>query len=616
MRLRLSSRQSKGYVGRWLLYWNCLVVGVVLACGSAWEGNSEYGTRLPEVPVWSVFEQVLPVPVVEDNPFDPSEVSVECVFVAPEGRRSSRVPAYVTRDYQRELVEGYEHLEALGDLYWKVRFTPSEQGIWRWYWQKRTPLGTETSPWSSFVATDPAPSKHGFLRVGQSDQQYLVFDDGTSYVAVGENLCWYDARGTCAYDDWLMKLASQGATFIRLWMPSWAFGLEWVERDGQGNIVATSLGNYRRRLDRAWQLDYVVRRCEELGIYVMLCIQNHGPFSRVHNSEWADNPYNAAWGGPLATPRDFFTSSEAKELFKRRLRYIVSRWGYSPHILAWELWNEVDLVEYPSEDMVVQWHQEMARELRSLDPYGRLITTSVSGTPAIIHLLTGSSPLARLWELPDIDLVQLHFYSVAGIPVNFAELFPAMTSRLRSYGKPVLLAEAGVDFRGPQETLRVDPESVAIHDMLWLGIFSQTVGTGMTWWWDNLIDPKGLYTEFGPIASFVKHMAFGTSNLEENCLQVIGLPKGLKAFSLCGDSVLGAWIKNNEHQYYRYDDRLIAGVSVGITGCQSGTWNIRWIDTSSGETVEETVRAISGGTEQIQVPPFKHDIALRLDLVR
>ena len=45
--------------------------------------------------------------------------------------------------------------------------------------------------------------RRGFLRVSRRDPRQLAYDDGSSYFAVGENLSWYDARGTYAYDAWL-----------------------------------------------------------------------------------------------------------------------------------------------------------------------------------------------------------------------------------------------------------------------------------------------------------------------------------------------------------------------------------------------------------------------------
>jgi hypothetical protein len=169
------------------------------------------------------------------------------------------------------------------------------------------------------------------------DGSHLRHDDGAPYIAIGQNLAWYDGRGTFAYDDWIAKLAANGVNFIRLWMPSWAFGLEGIRRAPDGSVESSSLGDYTDRLDRAWQLDYVMDLAERNGIQVMLCIQNHGPFSLEANSEWDDNPYNAANGGPLAAPDAIFTDPTARALFQRRLRHLVARWGYAPNLLAWEL---------------------------------------------------------------------------------------------------------------------------------------------------------------------------------------------------------------------------------------------------------------------------------------
>lgn len=339
----------------------CALLPLLLAgCGGG-------GTALS---VWERFEATLDVPVTGDNPFDSAQADLTGEFVSPSGETYS-VSGFASRDYERELVDGTEKLTPAGDLRWTLRFTPTEAGEWRWRWSMTTPAGTQAGDWQSFDVSAAKHDRHGFLRVSPDDSRYLRFDDGAPYFAVGENLAWYDQRGTFAYDDWLSKLAAQGVNYVRLWMPSWAFGLEWTDPN--------TLGNYAERLDRAWQLDYVLEQAERHGIYVMLSIQNHGAFSLATNSEWDGSPYNAANGGPLARPVEFFTNDEAKTLFKRRLRYIVARWGYSPSVLAWELWNEVDNTELPETDAVVAWHQEMAQELRALDPYAHLIAPASSG---------------------------------------------------------------------------------------------------------------------------------------------------------------------------------------------------------------------------------------------
>ena len=218
----------------------------------------------------------------------------------------------------------------------RARFRPpfgSPEGDWQWRALITTDTRRETA-WSSLTAIRD-PAGRGLLQVSPRDPRYLAFEDGSPYLAIGENMAWYDGRGTFAYDTWLERLAASGGTYIRVWMPSWAFGLEWVTRDGD-TLTGSSLGDYTARLDRAWQLDYVLARAEALGIQVMLTIQNHGPFSTVHAGQWPDNPYNAANGGPLETPVDFFVDPSARQLFERRLRYIVARWGHHPNIFCWD----------------------------------------------------------------------------------------------------------------------------------------------------------------------------------------------------------------------------------------------------------------------------------------
>lgn len=553
------------------------------------------------------FETTLERAVTELNPFDPTETEVAAEFRSPSGEMST-IPGFVSRSYERSLVGGFEKLAPAGELEWKIRFTPTEPGKWRWRSIVRTDAGEEVGAWST-IDVEPAADFHGFVRRSERDPRYLEFDDATPFFAVGENMCWYDGRGTFSYDEWIPRLAAQGGNYIRLWMPSWAFALEWIQRDNGGAVVSSSLGNYTDRLNRAWQLDYVIELARRHGIQVMLSIQNHGAFSLTSNSEWADNPYNAANGGPLARPRDFFTSAEARELFKRRLRYIVGRWGYATNIMTWELWNEVDLADQPSAAELLEWHREMAAELRALDPYDRLISTSTSLTDA----LTPGAAFGALWELDDIDYTQAHYYSFGGNPADFTQIFPRLARRLLRSGKPAFISEAGVDFQGPAETLRFDPDADGFHDILWSAVFAEAFGIGMSWWWDNVVNPEDLYFHFGPIASFVRGVDFageGFAVASTDAMAPDGRP--LRAFQLRGATTALVWIKNRRHQWTSPDPAPIEDATLTLGGFQEGTWTATWLDTRSGETAMTTVSVAADGQLTVGVPAFSRDTALRL----
>lgn len=585
-----------------------LYLFLLTALAAGCEGPGGTGDGPDSATQGEPFEATLERAVSESNPFDPREIRIDGEFVSPGGQLLA-IPAFVSRTFERALVGGFERLTPASDLEWKVRFTPTEPGKWRWRWQIHTPQGRETSPWKTIeVALDP--EFRGFVRRSERDARYLEFEDGTAFVPIGENMCWYDGRGTFAYEEWIPRLARQGGNYIRLWMPSWAFGLEWIERASDGSVAHSSLGNYTSRLDRAWQLDHVVELARRHGIQIMLSIQNHGAFSLTSNSEWDDCPYNAANGGPLARPAELFTNQEAIRLFKQRLRYIVGRWGYATNIMTWELWNEVDLVEQPENHAILTWHREMGAELRGLDPYGRMISTSTSLGDA----LAPTSAFAALWQLDAIDYTQAHFYSF-GVPADFTRVFPNITRRLARHGKPVFISEAGVDFRGPAETLEHDPEGDGFHDLLWAALFSEALGIGMSWWWDNVVDLLDLYFHLGPLATLVRGIDFpgeAFSARTDSTVAPDGRP--LQAFQLIGRSTVLVWIRNGRHHYASPDPAPVQGATIRLGGVANGTWSSEWLDTRANTIVPgATLEARSDGVE-LAVPPFSRDIAVRMRL--
>jgi hypothetical protein len=579
-----------------------LAAAIAAGCGNSGGSGAAAATQ------GEPFEIALQRVVGESNPFDPDLIRVDAEVASPSGDVFT-TPAFVTRAYERALVGGFEKLDPVGELQWRIRFTPTQPGRWQWRWHVDSADGEEIGEWNEVDVAPASSDFHGFVRRSARDPRYLEFDDGAPFFAVGENMCWYDGRGTFAYDVWIPRLAEQGGNYIRLWMPSWAFGLEWITRGADGSVVSSSLGNYEERLDRAWQLDHVIELARRHRIQVMLSIQNHGAFSLTNNSEWVDSPYNAANGGPLATPKELFTDAEAIRLFKQRLRYIVGRWGYASNIMTWELWNEVDLVEQPGGTAVADWHAQMAAELRALDPYDRLISTSTSLGDA----LAPGSPFGVLWELDNIDYTQSHFYSFGGIGADFTQIFPRIGRRLLRFGKPVFISEAGVDFRGPAETIAADPDADGFHDILWAAIFSETFGIGMSWWWDNVVDPLDLYFHFGPLAQFTEGVDFAGEAFVAETID-FSAPDGrpLRAFMLRGETTVLVWIKNMQHQWTSPDNEPVNGAVLILNGLGSGSWRATWLDTRSAQT-SMGIHSADAAPLPIDIPTFTRDIALRLE---
>ncbi|GAG15805.1 unnamed protein product, partial [marine sediment metagenome] len=254
-------------------------------------------------------------------------------FVAPSGARSE-VVGFLWQDFERRLEKrGEEHkpveveiLTPRGAPEWRIRFAPGEAGTWRYSVGLAVGGRTTRGPAGEFACLEgPSP---GFVRVSQADRRYLCFDSGEPFFIIGHNVCWPGSRGTFDYDDWLPRMSAAGENFFRLWLVrSDACTLE-VPRDRDTGLGGA--GSYR--LDNAWRVDRILDLAAQHNLRVMLCIFDFYPLRVTHTfrkrkaTPFAKmNPYNAALGGPITTPEEFFTDPAARKLAKRLLRYVAAR---------------------------------------------------------------------------------------------------------------------------------------------------------------------------------------------------------------------------------------------------------------------------------------------------
>jgi len=411
------------------------------------------------------------------NPFDPDEIALEGRVTTPSGRQFV-MPGFYTQGFVRRLADNREKLVPRGTPGWRLRVCATEVGKYRVAIVARDRAGREVStPPVRFTAI---PSPHpGFVRRSRLSPRYFAFDSGAAYVPIGANVCWGGGPGTFDYDRWFARYSAVGANYGRLWLgPTWTtFG---IDRQGLGKID----------LENAWRLDYVLNLAEKSDLYLMLCLDSYNELRYAKDGAspfWEQTPHNAANGGPLRQPGEFWTSQPMDRLYRNRLRYLVARYGASPHMLAWEFWNEVDIVSSAAwdEEKVRAWHQRMGRYLRGLDPYHHLITTSFSGS-------AGKSAIDRL---PELDYVQTHSYGAHDIVAEIQK----RQGEKAGYGKPHYVGECGIGEHDER-----DRSGVYLHNALWGGFFAGSAGTGMLWWWDNHIDPNNLYPQFAPLSAFLR----------------------------------------------------------------------------------------------------------------
>lgn len=399
--------------------------------------------QVPPPAVWYGPQTVTFNIQVTGNPYDPAENDLKVRFMPEKGAATERI-AYVAEDgtiratlvsqtpgrYRAVLVRNGKDL-----------LEPSQEGI--------------------FELVTKLPD--GFIRVDPNHPNRFMWDDGKPYYPVGFNLGW-QGEGVIPMTDQISKMASAGINWTRIWATNWDGKNPWWPTD---DPKANPKQLWPKALAK-W--DEIETACDQVHLPFQFVLFHHGLFSSKVNPNWPDHPWNAAKGGFLKDAADFFTDPEAKRRTKMWLRYAVARYGHSPNLLAWELFNEVEWVDARYADRwsdIAAWHKEMSDYLRSIDPYKHLITTSSATDQKEMYAA--------------MDYYQPHTY-----PPN---VLMAVAGNRGPGDKPWFFGEFGPPDGTDEQTAE------GIRDGIYGAMLKNEAGAAEYWFWDN-VEKKNLYPIF------------------------------------------------------------------------------------------------------------------------
>jgi hypothetical protein len=440
-----------------LLFKICILPVFLLTCGLSYaqEKGIFYQRKDPAAKQFEKIEWDIQLSAPFLNPYDQREIALDMVIVSPSGK-PLLLPCYFER----------------GDTLrsdWKARFAAQESGEYSYHFSLKNKNGMTASREDHFRVA--ASAKPGFLH--KNNLWTFKFDNGKLFRGIGENVAWEsrsfeDPKWT--YDYLLPALSKNGANFFRTWMCPWNLPLEWQKVNSTKRYRNTDAyfnpGGIKR-------MDELVQLADSLQLYFMLTLD-------MNSGNWSNNPYNVSNGGPVKAWKDFFTSNAAMDKYKNKLRYLVARWGYSTSIGAWEFFNEIDNGAFTPGDSIIiphssitAWHDEMARYIKDIDPYGHLVTTSIS-----------HRDIAGLNAIAYMDFNQKHIY-------KHTEKIPAIyPDYIQTFGKPYVIGEFG--YRWEDQDPKYAREANADYKRgLWYGLFSPTPILPMSWWWE-LFDDQGM----------------------------------------------------------------------------------------------------------------------------
>lgn len=434
----------------------------------------------------------------------------------------------------------------------------------------------------------------GILSVEPLNRRHFIFENGDIYTAIGHNIAWGNKKNPVGfYENICRKFNKCGANWTRLWLTT-----EWFLTLFPKNSMPSA---FEDSFPAAETLDKIMEIFEKYGIYVQLVLFNHGNVKGksgpLTDRNWHDFAFNADTpGGYLNSPSEFFTDKRARRDTKNYLRYVVSRWGYSPNILCYELFNEASSSEADIRS-ISEWHRKMTAYLRETDARGHMISTS------------SASVVCPLIYEDYFDFINHHRY---GSVSNIYQIISDVTWCAACYDKPVILAECGAAWTADSAVDRT-----VIHQHVWAGLMSGSAGTGCQWYWERIdaLENEEGYLDYAYASVFADRIPWGCAGhrfvtgdevlLDSKKANALGYVNGNYAY---------LWLYDPAYTFTYRTDRVTKSASLTLR-LKNGIYNVMWYDTENGRFLKPSHYTVNDGVLTLTVPEFRHDIALCVESV-
>jgi hypothetical protein len=546
-----------------------LVCSLLMVCRSLTTAAQPAITALRQntdsVGLYDKFEVGLGLKAEYSNPFDPEQVDITGVFMAPSGKQW--------------VIHGF-YYASFGSM-WKLRFSPDEVGKWKYTVRVKDKTGESNPQSRSFYA---APSSlHGALQVAPN-HRYLQYRDGSAFYGVG---LWYN-DGYSGFDAGRVKpeeldnLKKLGVNFISSFITP-------LETQGSGP------GRYDQNI--CGRLDQLLELLEKRDMQLSLNLWFHAFLSETvwgaGNIRWGDNPYQQ-----VTAAKDFYRSAEAWTLQEKLYRYMIARWGYSRSLGIWFIVDEINGTDgWQKGDTAIasQWAGKVNTFLKQNDPYQRPTTGTRSGG------------INEYWNegYQTFDLAAREIYERQGWPMNntstvdSAAVPPLVSSYTnyagevaklwKGYGRPVIIGETGWDH------VFYDPSMPGYlnqyHNTLWVCLANGTAMTPFWWAYSDLLNDNILTHQISSLRRFSDSIAF--SHLTNVTPADISAAHG-DAYGMKSDQLIFGWVVD--------DVRDAAGDKVTLRSVPAGRYTLKIYHTWRGRFIRQEQVNCTDGTVEFVIP--------------
>lgn len=520
----------------------------------------------------------------------------------------------------------------------RFRMAPDQEGPWTFSLSVKAPhtATTDGAPlgevlWSGygFNCGPPLPDNHGPLRVNNDNRRTLKFEDGTPFFGMGVNMAdlhhwewpglppgvWWSTfykRDLDVMQQTMDQLHEVGGNYMRLFMMRHIFAPEWVNLGVYDAFTVSNtcqLQNFPADCDvmltdgftgncqfQCWAFDQLMDEARHNGTYLQLCIDPYTTGFGYETFLWGAHPYVRNFVEPSSATRpynvrEFFfaggnTANTDHGVFyywKRKYKYIMSRWGYSVNIPIIEPFNEIDQtlgyqghnlsgggycdvcpenwVDWPQDNglrpVINTWLTKIADFVRHPVNVNDPVHSALGESDKLFLVsYAGGAPNDQSYFLPftnpKVDLLDVHKYvwpdpGQAGQPddamaavFDHAQAFrshypstnPTVPRKPFNHGESNYFTD--LTFGGQNHNLEklFHNYDVSFHNELWSSAFSGNFATGLTWHWERVFWwPDALPVPPDDFNNFFQTEDFSNILGESNLLD-IGTPSNPIAVSI------------------------------------------------------------------------------------
>ncbi|MGK2909266.1 MAG: hypothetical protein ACSLE1_05635 [Sphingobium sp.] len=422
---------------------------------------------------------------------------------------------------------------------------------------------------------------------------YFLTEEGHSWTPIGQNdaITWPELTGLFrrrdlpAVERHLRWLKANGVTCLRLM-------LEYCH--GEHRYLEKPAGQFAPNMVRLW--DDLFALLEKVGLHVLLT-----PYDTFFTwLRWRHHPYNKRNGGPCASRRKLLTCPATRDAIKTRLAFATDRWGASPAIFAWDLWNEMHPAHGGDDPAVfAPFINDVGPWLRAREEarHGRahLQTVSIFGPELLKH----PSLAEPIFRHPALDFANTHLYAHGTIDDPRDTVAPALAvGRLMraavqdaSDGRPVFDSEHGPihRFKDKRVTLPEAFDDEYFRHIQWAHLASGGAGGGMRWpnrhphvLTAGMRRAQHALSAFLPLIDWTQ---FRRRNLNE---EITVSRRDVAIFGCADEHQAVIWLLRTKHMSRDglvIRDQPPMPIDISIPGMEAGSYSVACFHTLNGKVI-------------------------------